>query len=141
MCGGSVPLRFFKLPDPPVDASCATVAACHDDEEAEILAALESIHSQLIAIQEELSNVANDSKRCFNASAKQLSHALVIPTNAGNQALPAGMWVPRTLGELVSVNGKRADALMQYYDPNAAIPKSVAHRRLAIAEYMGVRLA
>ncbi len=106
-----------------------------------MLAVFASIQTKLYAIQDQIADMANDNKRSHNSSATQLSHALVFPKNEANQALPVGMWVPRTLGQFITMNGNRASALMHYYDPNAAVPNSVEERRQAVAHYMGVRLA
>jgi hypothetical protein len=100
-----------------------------------------NIQNSLAAIQIQLADMANDNKRSHNSSATQLTHALVFPKNAANQALPVGMWVPRTLGQFLTMNGNRASALMHYYDPNAAVPNSVEERRQVVAQHMGVRLA
>jgi hypothetical protein len=104
-----------------------------------------AVQDQLAALQGTIDNFQATIQRCRNASATQLSHTLVIPKNAANQAVPAGMWVPRTLEDLLGLcddlDLPRATALLHYYDANAVIPEDVDLCRQAVAICLGVRLA
>ena len=95
------------------------------------LAALQGLPGQVAALQAQVVNI-------HNASASQQSHTLVIPRNLANQPLPA--WVPRTLGDLRGMSGTKATSLMQYYNLSLVpLTNSIANRRKAIAEHLGVR--
>ena len=98
------------------------------------------IQQQFTAMNNRLDTMQNEMLRGRNGSATQPLHTLVIPTNALNQPLPAGMWVPQTWEELFSITGVRATALLGYYAPNIPVPPQIRQRRLMVADFLGVRL-
>ena len=102
---------------------------------------LAAIQVRLGALDNRISHMVSATQRSHNASATQLAHTLVIPLNATNQVLPAGIWVPQTLGDLlINMDGVQARALMLYYDNNAHVPHQISLRRRAVADHLGVRL-
>ncbi len=96
------------------------------------------LQGQVGALQVQIDTIQGQLVSIHNASASQQSHTLVIPRNLTNQPLPA--WVPRTLGDLRGMSGAKATSLMQYYNLSLVpLTNSIANRRKAIAEHLGVR--
>ena len=99
-----------------------------------------AMNAQFAVITGRLDEIRNESLCNRNASASQPEHALVIPRNAANQPLPAGMWVPQTRRTLLTMDDAQADALLAYYTPNALVPPLIDDRIDLIASHLGVRL-
>ena len=98
------------------------------------------MNGRLNVIDGRLDTMQNETIRSRNSSVTQLPHPLAIPTNALNQVRPVNMWTPRTYGEFMGMSGLQANALLQYYAPNVAVPHAVNDRIDLLAAHFGVRL-